>query len=67
MLKEALIGTLEEEEEGTVIPGFSQLVPEYSLHCGAVIRIIQLVIRIDVETVKRKIQSPFLKNFFSSH
>jgi hypothetical protein len=56
VLKEALIGTLEEEEEeGTVIPGVSQLVPEYSLHCGAVIRIIQLVIRIDVETVKRKI------------
>ncbi len=52
-----MIGTLEEdEEEGTVIPGVSQLVPEYSLHCGAVIRIIQLVIRIDVETVKRKIQ-----------
>jgi hypothetical protein len=63
VLKEALIDTLEEDEEGTVIPGVSLLVPEYSLHCGAVIRIIQLVIRLDVETVKRKIQSPFFKEF----
>jgi hypothetical protein len=58
LLKEAVTETLEVEEEGETFPGVSQLCPEYSIHCGAVILVVQQVIKIDMEMiVKRRLPS----------
>jgi hypothetical protein len=55
-LKEAEIGTLDDDisdEEGETFPAVGQISPEYSVHCGAVIIVIQLVIKTDLDTLKR--------------